>query len=141
VEQEGEEQQQSGAGAAHPGPSALQHCPGSGSGSSRERGGTGVRRGTGSGAAATRLLDSGEGWKGRWQRGGRELRGSGRRVPAAVDGEREVKAGVGGERVRVGELFYASRDQFETFDRLPTNGWDELDHLGQNRLRSISSSA
>jgi hypothetical protein len=60
-------------------------------------------------------------------------------VPAAADGEREVKAGVGGERVRVGELFYASRDQFETFDRLPTNDWDELDHLGQNGLRSISS--
>jgi hypothetical protein len=62
-------------------------------------------------------------------------------VPAAADREREVKAGVGGERVRVGELFYASRDQFETFDRRPTNGWDELDHLGQNGLRSISSSA
>jgi hypothetical protein len=58
-------------------------------------------------------------------------------VPAAADGEREVKAGIGGERVRVGELFYASRD----LDRLPTNGWDELDHLGQNGLRSISSSA
>jgi hypothetical protein len=57
----------------------------------------GCGRGTGSGAAATRLLGGGEGWKGRWQRGGRELRGSGRRVPAAVDGEREVKAGVGGE--------------------------------------------
>jgi hypothetical protein len=97
AEQEGEKQQQSGASAAHPGPGALQHCPGGGSGSSRERGERGCGRGTGSGAEATRLLGGGEGWRGRWQRGGRELRGSGRRVPAAVDGEREVKAGVGGE--------------------------------------------
>jgi hypothetical protein len=36
--------------------------------------------------------------------------------------ERDVKASVGGERVRVGKLFYASQDQFETFDCLRTVG-------------------
>jgi hypothetical protein len=43
-------------------------------------------------------------------------------VPAAADGEREVKASVSGERVRVGKIFYASQDRFETFDCLRTVG-------------------